>query len=273
MKLVHSVINRIYLIHITAVFRPVCFAIAKKWLRGFAADKKGKAERRFFPALPPAAYAYSLSHAIIISQISTSFSKISMTFSMVLPPFCICFLAGVVGKSLCPVTPAGISACLPGHTGIGKPDSRTKNRHSCCGIFYHIRYLYPSIYFYHHFQEIATTIGKCSKNVLIFSKSITQSSPVNGIEQESTCAAFVAARNRSYFGIETDVYVTAAVFYIIFIMLQKTVATIYAAYRKRKGQLHAAQIENRKIKNEGYHTRSKSKKLLCATVPRISAKY
>ena len=217
MKLVHSVTNRIYLIHITAVFRPVCFAIAKKWLRGFAADKKGKAERRFFPALPPAAYAYSLSHAIIISQISASFSKISMTFSMVLPPFCICFLAGVVGKSLCPVTPAGSSACLPGHTGIGKPDSRTKNRHSYCGIFYHIRYLYPSIYFYHHFQEIATTIGKYSKNVLTFSKSITQSSPVNGIEQESTCAAFVAAGNRSYFGIETDVYVTAAIFLYYFL--------------------------------------------------------
>jgi len=31
---------------------------------------------------------------------------------------------------------------------------------------------------------------------------------VSGIEMENTCAAFVAAGNRSYFGIETDVHVT-----------------------------------------------------------------
>lgn len=32
---------------------------------------------------------------------------------------------------------------------------------------------------------------------------------VSGIERENTCPAFVAAGNRSYFGIETDVHVTA----------------------------------------------------------------
>ncbi len=32
---------------------------------------------------------------------------------------------------------------------------------------------------------------------------------VSGIETENTCAAFVAAGNRSYFGIETDVHVTS----------------------------------------------------------------
>lgn len=31
---------------------------------------------------------------------------------------------------------------------------------------------------------------------------------LSGLEQENTCAAFVAAGNRSYFGIETDVHVT-----------------------------------------------------------------
>ena len=32
---------------------------------------------------------------------------------------------------------------------------------------------------------------------------------LSGIELENTCSAFVAAGNRSYFGIETDVHVTA----------------------------------------------------------------
>lgn len=32
---------------------------------------------------------------------------------------------------------------------------------------------------------------------------------VSGIERENTCAAFVAAGNRSYYGVETDVHVTA----------------------------------------------------------------
>lgn len=32
---------------------------------------------------------------------------------------------------------------------------------------------------------------------------------VSGLERENTCAAFVAAGNRSYFGIETDLYFTA----------------------------------------------------------------
>lgn len=32
---------------------------------------------------------------------------------------------------------------------------------------------------------------------------------LSGIEKENTCSAFVAAGNRSYFGIETDVHVTA----------------------------------------------------------------
>ena len=38
---------------------------------------------------------------------------------------------------------------------------------------------------------------------------------VSGLELENTCAAFVAAGNRSYFGIETDVHVTADGSYII----------------------------------------------------------
>ena len=31
---------------------------------------------------------------------------------------------------------------------------------------------------------------------------------LSGIERENTCPAFIAAGNRSYFGIETDVHVT-----------------------------------------------------------------
>ena len=31
---------------------------------------------------------------------------------------------------------------------------------------------------------------------------------VSGIEKENTCAAFVAAGNRSYYGVETDVHRT-----------------------------------------------------------------
>lgn len=31
---------------------------------------------------------------------------------------------------------------------------------------------------------------------------------LSGIERENTCPAFVAAGNRSYFGIETDVHIT-----------------------------------------------------------------
>lgn len=38
---------------------------------------------------------------------------------------------------------------------------------------------------------------------------------VSGLELENTCAAFVAAGNRSYFGIETDVHVTADGKYIV----------------------------------------------------------
>ena len=38
---------------------------------------------------------------------------------------------------------------------------------------------------------------------------------LSGIELENTCSAFVAAGNRSYFGIETDVHVTADGQYII----------------------------------------------------------
>lgn len=38
---------------------------------------------------------------------------------------------------------------------------------------------------------------------------------VSGLELENTCAAFVAAGNRSYFGIETDVHVTADGAFII----------------------------------------------------------
>ena len=38
---------------------------------------------------------------------------------------------------------------------------------------------------------------------------------LSGLELENTCAAFVAAGNRSYFGIETDVHVTADGKYII----------------------------------------------------------
>ncbi len=38
---------------------------------------------------------------------------------------------------------------------------------------------------------------------------------LSGIERENTCAAFVAAGNRSYFGIETDVHVTRDGRYII----------------------------------------------------------
>lgn len=39
---------------------------------------------------------------------------------------------------------------------------------------------------------------------------------VSGLETENTCAAFVAAGNRSYYGIETDVHVTADGKYVTF---------------------------------------------------------
>ena len=39
---------------------------------------------------------------------------------------------------------------------------------------------------------------------------------VSGLETENTCAAFVAAGNRSYYGIETDVHVTADGKYVAF---------------------------------------------------------
>ena len=38
---------------------------------------------------------------------------------------------------------------------------------------------------------------------------------VSGLERENTCAAFVAAGNRGYFGIETDVHLTADGQYVI----------------------------------------------------------
>lgn len=39
---------------------------------------------------------------------------------------------------------------------------------------------------------------------------------MSGIERENTCAAFVAAGNRSYYGVETDVHVTADGEFVIF---------------------------------------------------------
>ena len=39
---------------------------------------------------------------------------------------------------------------------------------------------------------------------------------VSGLETENTCAAFVAAGNRSYFGVETDVHVSADGAFVIF---------------------------------------------------------
>ena len=39
---------------------------------------------------------------------------------------------------------------------------------------------------------------------------------VSGLETENTCAAFVAAGNRSYFGIETDVHHTSDGKYVVF---------------------------------------------------------
>ena len=38
---------------------------------------------------------------------------------------------------------------------------------------------------------------------------------LSGIERENTCAAFVAAGNRSYYGIETDIHRTADGQYIV----------------------------------------------------------
>ena len=38
---------------------------------------------------------------------------------------------------------------------------------------------------------------------------------LSGIERENTCSAFVAAANRSYFGIETDVRITADGHYVL----------------------------------------------------------
>ena len=38
---------------------------------------------------------------------------------------------------------------------------------------------------------------------------------LSGIERENTCAAFVAAGNRSYYGIETDIHRTADGKYIV----------------------------------------------------------
>lgn len=48
------------------------------------------------------------------------------------------------------------------------------------------------------------TVKFDSKNALVVAHR-----GLSGIERENTCAAFVAAANRSYFGIETDIYRTA----------------------------------------------------------------
>ena len=39
---------------------------------------------------------------------------------------------------------------------------------------------------------------------------------VSGLERENTCSAFVAAGNRSYFGVETDIHRTADGRYIVY---------------------------------------------------------
>ena len=39
---------------------------------------------------------------------------------------------------------------------------------------------------------------------------------VSGLETENTCAAFIAAGNRSYWGIETDLYRTADGRFVVF---------------------------------------------------------
>ena len=39
---------------------------------------------------------------------------------------------------------------------------------------------------------------------------------LSGLERENTCAAFVAAGNRSYFGIETDIHKTKGGQFIVF---------------------------------------------------------
>ena len=71
---------------------------------------------------------------------------------------------------------------------------------------------------------------------------------LSGIEQENTCAAFVAAGNRSYFGIETDVYVTAAIFYIIFYNTAKNRCHNIRSLPKKKGA--AAGSADRKTENK-----------------------
>ena len=38
---------------------------------------------------------------------------------------------------------------------------------------------------------------------------------LSGLEKENTCPAFVAAGNRSYFGIETDIHITKDGQYVI----------------------------------------------------------
>ena len=49
---------------------------------------------------------------------------------------------------------------------------------------------------------------------------------LSGIELENTCSAFVAAGNRSYFGIETDVHVTADGQYIISMTIPPSVSRL-----------------------------------------------
>ncbi len=55
-----------------------------------------------------------------------------------------------------------------------------------------------------------TVMIKDKKNTLMIAHR-----GLSGIERENTCSAFIAAANRSYFGIETDVHVTSDGHYVI----------------------------------------------------------
>lgn len=95
---------------------------------------------------------------------------------------------------------------------------------------------------------------------------------LSGIETENTCAAFIAAGNRSYFGIETDVHVTADGYFVIFhddntrrVALEK-----YVIEETNAGLLRSLTLIDR---DSGEKTRSDLKIPLLSEYTRICRKY
>lgn len=69
---------------------------------------------------------------------------------------------------------------------------------------------------------------------------------VSRLERENTCAAFVAAGNRSYFGIETDIHVTADGQFVVFHddSTQRLTETNWIVEEKTLGELRSLRMKD-----------------------------